>query len=90
MNTCPHVPKLKALMNFQSRLPILAPNTRCKVYAKPSPSVFACCKQSKPGGWEGLGTRLEYFNPILMRVIGICKFVCIDVYLIMLNMHACI
>ena len=29
-------------------------------WARPSPSAFAYCKQSKTGWWEGLGTRLEY------------------------------
>ena len=31
---------------------------------RPSPSVFAYCKQSKTGRWEGLGTRLQdtYFK----------------------------
>ena len=29
-----------------------------KKWTRPSPSVFAYCKRSKTGRWEGLGTRL--------------------------------
>ena len=28
-------------------------------WTRPSPSIFACCKRSKTGRWEGLGVRLD-------------------------------
>ena len=56
---------LKPVLSLRDS-PLCLPKTldvsRAIKWTRPSPSVFAYCKQSKTGWWEGLGMRLRTYQ----------------------------